>query len=209
MKIKIVPSINRAFPPTQEIGISALQSNISQKEQAAVDHNFSFAEDDADTKNAVTDSNLFELHIKGRLFHNAQTTIYFDKLYRRNRKHLFSANKEIHYEIFNNALDFYQDLKKDENVTQYQRNTFAAAVSKIIFNDKLDLLDNLNFEYNKDEFELIIFRKSEAGEYYIIIGEEEEELSYGFVGKESGNYDVLHADINVGLNQITAKFLPS
>lgn len=208
MKIQYLDFENHSTEITVEPGTSAIQNSLRQKEREVVNHNFFFQENNDTTSEEVVDSNLFELHIKGRLFNNSETTIYFDKLYRRNKKTIFSTSNEIHYEIFDNALDFYQNLRLDEDITEYQLSTFAESVKKIIFSDKLEFLDNLSFEHNKDEFEIIIVRKSELGEYYVIVGEEDGELSYGFVGKSAGDYDVLHADLDsIKLNHIIDKFL--
>ena len=58
------------------------------------------------------------------------------------------------------------------------------------------------------ESEILFIRTSEQGNHYIFVGDEVDDLSYGFVGFTKGDSDSVHADFeNTGVEEIVNEFL--
>jgi hypothetical protein len=190
------------------LGTTEIQHFIKKQAYEAASDNFQFENTNIESDN-FAESNLFELLIEGRITKSTEISTYFRNLYKIRQENALIkyASQSAYTILIDKALDFYNKVKSEANITQGQLSLFLQSIEMISEHENLVNIPQIHFNYIKEEFEIIIIKPSESGNSYIIIGDEENDVSYGFVGNTPGEYESLHADfLEIGLEQILDKF---
>lgn len=114
------------------------------------------------------------------------------------------------YKIENHVvlLDMFIKLYKtiEEKLHDHQSFSVFDVINELRnYKGLLDL--NINLKYSADN-EIYFVRKTTKGKNYIIIGEDQEDMSFGFAGNNKGDIARLSADFNiVGVKEIVDAFL--
>jgi hypothetical protein len=105
------------------------------------------------------------------------------------------------------SLTLHDKIKEIENCLSIdQFKMVAQVIDELSKNDSILFLKPV-FEYSVDD-EVCVIRGANNGNHYIIIGSGTNELSYGFVGKQKGEYDSLHANFDtIGVSEIVEAFI--
>lgn len=105
------------------------------------------------------------------------------------------------------TLAFYDMLKESNNALPAEQYKIVFEVINELAKCESVIFLKPVFEYSVDD-EVCIIKGAKNGNHYIIVGNEENDLSYGFVGKQKGEYDSLHADFNsIGVKEIVSAFI--
>lgn len=200
--------LNQQNESVLPLGTTEIQHFIKKQAYEAANTNFQFENDNKDSDN-FSESNLFELLIEGRITKSTEISTYFRKLYkiRQENAPVKYSSQNAYTILIDKTLDFYNKIKSEANITSSQLSLFLQSIEIISKHKNLINLQQIHFNYIKDEFEIVIIKPSELGNSYIIIGDEENDVSYGFVGNAPGEYDSLYADFaEIRLEQIVEKF---
>jgi hypothetical protein len=105
------------------------------------------------------------------------------------------------------SLSFFDMLKDVPHpLPQEQYRTVNQVIGELSNKEEIISMSPI-FRYSADN-EVCVIRGSERGNHYIIIGEDENDISYGFVGKNKGEYDSLHAGCEgIGIDEIVNAFI--
>lgn len=154
----------------------------------------------------LKDRDAFNLIINKIVHHiirTTPTTAQYPSLIRLLRTGASKDDVEINRTILSEK---YITMEAPNNIPKHQQELVSDVVTQLAEIGNILTL-NIVFKYSADD-EVCIIRATEKGNNYIIIGEDINQLSFGFVGKRKGEYNYLHANfINTGIKDIVEAFI--
>lgn len=101
-----------------------------------------------------------------------------------------------------NFLSFLTELTQNVEIPHSQK-TFAKRIVKRL--SEVRIAERVIFKYSAEN-EILLIKSNEKGNHYLIIGEDENDLSYGLVGNRIGEYKTSHFGGDITLNNLVSEF---
>lgn len=136
----------------------------------------------------------------------------------------FSLNKDI-FNYRTSIINTIAELSNNTNVIQANKLNLMVKFSEILmYNNVTDIqyksainvislvlnkvcINDLVFKYSVEN-EVVMIYRNDRGNHYLIIGDEDEnDISYGFVGTKIGEYNTAHLDTNHTLDDLVNLFV--
>lgn len=140
------------------------------------------------------------------VFHNTNIRRYFKQLLGYQRTSGIIEPNDISDYKYRKLYSKFKSLIKgvELSIPNVQKNLFINILQKLASSPNVSIND-LNIQISADN-ELVVFKKGEVGTYYIVLGDEENDVSYLYISNTPGVYTSLHTKENISLNQIIEAF---
>ncbi|MBE7443283.1 MAG: hypothetical protein HS119_12620 [Flavobacteriales bacterium] len=103
-----------------------------------------------------------------------------------------------------NLMVKFSEILMDNDVTDVQYKSAINAISLVL--NKV-CINDLVFKYSIEN-EVVMVYRNDRGNHYLIIGDEDEnDISYGFVGTKIGEYNTAHLDTSHTLDDLVNLFV--
>lgn len=143
---------------------------------------------------------VFDSHINFPL----DKDIYKYRAYIDNNIVALSNNKNIIQTKKSELERKFSEIVMNYDITDIQYATAINAINLIL--NKV-CLNDLVFKYSVED-EIVMVYRNERGNHYLIIGDEDNnDVSYGFVGKQIGQHDTIHLDKDNSLDDLVTLFV--
>ncbi len=124
---------------------------------------------------------------------------YFLSIYNELKK---IKTPQVSNDLMDSFLDFDNNVQKLHNIPECQYKLAFSAVCMLYENR---FPEEITFKYSIEN-EILIIKNNLRGNHYLIIGDEEEDISYGFVGTEIGQFETVHGNFQK-LGDLVTKFI--
>jgi hypothetical protein len=108
------------------------------------------------------------------------------------------------FDLMEDFSDFYSGIKRTHAISNYQYSTATNAVNLLV---QKKFSEQIAFKFSVEN-EILIIKHNSRGNHYLIIGGEENDISYGFVGNNIGEYATIHPDFeNILIEDLVLSFI--
>lgn len=116
---------------------------------------------------------------------------------------MFSVSMGLKNDLIFGFMTFYNSLNAKIELSPSQSSLSKRAIQLL---QNSNFTEKIVFKYSIEK-EILYIKSNIRGMHYLVFGDENNDVSYGFVGKEIGEYSTTHLDSNYNLEDLVSQFI--